>query len=359
MQKSMKAFIIVISILLTAVVLASAGLSVATFMRVDEIKLLQAAQKAENEEVDVENGVTIGGSYVIHSTKTLSDAYLAGDTSALSDRDRETVRMADEVLSSVVSSGMSDYEKEQAVFKWISDNISNDGDVTVLVRDNVTTDNPHDVLATRRAVCVGYATTFRLFMQMLDIPCMVIHDTDHIHAWDLVQIDGGWYHADPYRAAGSRDPLQFLNRNDLMQRDIDFSWDTARFPKADSLEYCYAHQHAENIKEAYEIPSRIKDAVDSGTPFVSLLIKKGEDTEQLVGSTLYIVDERVIPSAEYDYISLTHSVTADGDYLFIYIKIEDSRTDSTDSGELIVTDEQLKKINEAVRDSFGSLSYYD
>ena len=45
-------------------------------------------------------------------------------------------------------------------------------------------------------MCVGYATTFRMFMQMMDIECMVEHNTEKYHSWDLVKIDGDWYQID-------------------------------------------------------------------------------------------------------------------------------------------------------------------
>lgn len=359
MKKTVSVFLIIVSVVLLLGVCSAVGLSVMTYLKVNEIEVLQAEQKAANEDVDVENGVTIAGSYVIHSTQEISDAYLAGDTTKLSDRDRETLHMASDILDEIITDGMTDYEKEQAVFVWMSDNLSGDEDVTVLVRDDASTDDPHGVLSTRHAVCVGYATTFRLFMQMLDIPCMVIHDLDHIHAWDLVQIEGHWYHADLYRSVGTREPLQYLNRSDSMQREIDFNWDSQRYPAADSLEYCYAYREAESVKDVYAIPAKVKEAIDDQKPFVSLLIDNGEDVETLVRSMLYTIDETVIDSIEYEHISITHAVIEDDDKLFIYIKIEDSSLNNNGSGDLIISDEELGRINKAIYDSFGKLSYYD
>ena len=44
------------------------------------------------------------------------------------------------------------------------------------------------------AVCSGYASTFQLLMMLADIPCEYVW-TD-VHAWNLVQLDGEWYHID-------------------------------------------------------------------------------------------------------------------------------------------------------------------
>ena len=54
------------------------------------------------------------------------------------------------------------------------------------------------VLKYHNAVCVGYATTFRMFMQMMGIECKVEHNTEKFHSWDVVKIDGDWYITDIY-----------------------------------------------------------------------------------------------------------------------------------------------------------------
>ncbi len=52
----------------------------------------------------------------------------------------------------------------------------------------------HSTLVGKSSVCVGYALTFQYFMDRLDIPCICITNEDHI--WNMVQIDGNWYHVD-------------------------------------------------------------------------------------------------------------------------------------------------------------------
>ena len=143
-------------------------------------------------EASSENDVTIGGMYKIESTEHLSDAYLAGDLSSLTDAERETVERAAEIIDEVITDDMTDYEKEMAIYDWIYENITCSDGITSLIPilgDGV--DNPQGVLKSGEAVCVGFATTFRLFMQMLDIECMVVHDVYLSHSLNLVNIEGG------------------------------------------------------------------------------------------------------------------------------------------------------------------------
>ena len=147
-----------------------------------------------DEDVGQEDDVVIAEDYTILSTLPISDAYRSGDRSALTDKQKETLDMASEVLDQIITEGMDDYAKEEAVYLWMTKNLAADsGLLLVIPSTHADCDNPYGVLKFHNAVCVGYATTFRLFMQMLGIPCMVVHNSERYHSWDLVQLDGGWY----------------------------------------------------------------------------------------------------------------------------------------------------------------------
>ena len=165
------------------------------------------------EAVTQEDDVAVGGDYWIRSTLPISDAYKSGDASALSEKQAETLEMASEVLGGIITEGMTVYEKEKAVYDWMCSNIHHEGGITVVVPTaSEYSAEPYGVLKYRQAVCVGFATTFRMFMQMLDIECKVVHNS--YHSWDLVRLDDGeWYHVDIYSDAGRGDYANF-NMND-------------------------------------------------------------------------------------------------------------------------------------------------
>ncbi|MGN0637925.1 MAG: transglutaminase domain-containing protein [Huintestinicola sp.] len=54
--------------------------------------------------------------------------------------------------------------------------------------------NIYDAFADRSAVCVGYSLGFQYFMDKLGIPCISVTTDDHI--WNMVCVDGQWYHVD-------------------------------------------------------------------------------------------------------------------------------------------------------------------
>ena len=210
-------------------------------------------------EIDTggEDDVTIASEYVIRSTKQISDAYLNGTTDTLNDRDKETLSMAKEILDKIIKDGMSDYEKEEACYLWLTSEMKADASVLTVIHEvNTDVDNPYGVLKNRSAVCVGYATTMRLFMQMLGIECKVIHSSDLIHSWDLVKLDDEWYHVDCY---GDADGAQYrnFNLNDEAAAE-SHDWTHEYFPAATGTKYSYAAQHAVEIKNIYAIPKWVK-----------------------------------------------------------------------------------------------------
>ena len=364
MKKTWKIVIVLVSCVLVLAMAATVSLSVMTYLKVNALEETQVEQpKTDPKEEDPtephgiegEDDVVIGEEYVIRSTKAISDAYLSSDSSALSEKDKETLEMASAVLDEIITDSMSDYEKEQAVFLWMHDNIGFDQDVTVLVRDDVSTDNPHGVLSGRSAVCVGYATTFRLFMQMLDIPCRVVHDTSLVHSWDLVQIDGHWYHVDLYSAQGVKEPLQYLNRSDALQHALGSDWDTSFYPAADSLERCYVYQSVEKCADVYAIPAALKKAIEGNKPFLSLTMTADDETAELAEMMLNTLEASLMGSMEYQTFYFTHAIAPTDDGLFIYIMIQ-NLDDWEDDDEPDVSYEDQERIDRAIRDSFGELT---
>ena len=81
------------------------------------------AEEEQKENEYLEDGFVVGGDYEIRSTAHISDAYKNGDDSQLSEEDKDTLKMAREVLDEVIEDGMTDYQKEEAVYKWMVKNI--------------------------------------------------------------------------------------------------------------------------------------------------------------------------------------------------------------------------------------------
>ena len=90
------------------------------------------------------------------------------------------------------------YEKIKAVHDYIVENTSYD--TTISMPDIY---NVYGTLVRKSSVCEGYAKTFKLLMDELNIPCVIVIGTatnsngeTENHAWNYVQIGSTWYAVD-------------------------------------------------------------------------------------------------------------------------------------------------------------------
>lgn len=237
------------------------------------------AKEAEQESTYQEDGYKVMDEYEIRSTTHISDAYLKGDPSGLSDEDKETYDMAVAVLDEVIKDNMSDYEKELAIYEWMVDNIGHgSGHVISMPGQSTEAFTPHEVLKNHSAVCVGYATTFRLLANMVGMEVHIVHND--YHSWDMVKLDDGeWYQLDIYSDAyGSK--YRNFNMTDELARN-GHEWDGSALPEAKGTKYSYAVQNAKQVKDLFEIPAKVKKALDGKSDSLFFKFPKALSEEDL------------------------------------------------------------------------------
>ena len=291
------------------------------------------------EDVNREDDVTIAGRYVIKSTLPISEAYISGDTSALSDSDKETLDMAKEVLDEIIEPNMSDYEKEKAVYIWLTSKLSNNTSIlTVIPETNNENDNPHDVLKYHSAVCVGYATTFRLFMQMLNIECKVVHSSDLTHTWDLVKLDDGWYHTDCYF---DNPNSTFRNFNmDDNHCVLSHDWTREYFPAAKGQKYNYIFSISDKLDSIYDVPQWLTKAVIDKKPVISCMFNK-KITPETEKDAQYLVNQLCDAMNGYETFSVSYEWMQNDNKEYVLGFYIDTNTDNYEPDE--TTKEKLDK----------------
>lgn len=355
----------VVGVLLVAGAICSVVLGIKMSDKLDKmeranIELQKTVEEvlSMGEDVAQEDDVVIAGEYTIKSTKHISDAYISGDDSKLSDRDKETLKMASDIIDEIIKDGMSDYEKELAVYEWLTMYTSQDtGMLVALPTTNADSDTPYGVLKNKTAICVGYATTFRLFMQMLDIDCKVVHSSDLGHSWNLVKLDDEWYHTDVYSDAGMANYSNF-NMNDATY-DGAYGWNTSYFPAATGVKYSYAYQNKEEIQDVYAIPAKIKEMIDAKEKSVFISLGKKSENSDLN----YMIAESIISKisgrlemGDLGNMWLDWSWNVLGDeeeyVLCVFLNISEESVYNEN-----ITEELQKKINKALNKAFGKYDW--
>ena len=329
--------------------------------KLDEIKeYVEALKKTVEAEMGgdlaQENDVPIHGGYMIKSTEAISDAYKKGDDSGLTDDEKACMKLAEKVLKDIIKDGMSDYEKELAVYEWIRDNIKHDDGVTVAIPTAASAvDNPYGVLAGKKAVCVGFATTFRLMMNMLDYDCMVIHDTDRVHSWDLIKLDDEWYHVDLYSDAEGKTHDHFNLNDTAMGSD----WNTEFFPAATGYKYCYAYINAEDYKGLEDTAKRMRDIIEDGETASFHVRIKGENAGVDMALLAYLVDNitNYVDQSELGmntYVSYSAIYVSEKEYIFSYmVEVTEEDDDDYDFGDDEPTEEEIEKADKAFNKAFS------
>ena len=139
-----------------------------------------------------------GEIHEIYDDTAVVEAYKSGTTEGLNEQDKYVLEQAKKVIDENITDGMSDYEKEKAIYDWqMAYTAYNDNSLAPIASGGQYSHLPYGVFKYHQAICVGHATTFKLLMDMLDIECQIIHSTEEgEHAWDLVKLDDEWYHCD-------------------------------------------------------------------------------------------------------------------------------------------------------------------
>ena len=340
--------LIVLAVAILAAALVSCLFSVRTHRDMQLVLEESGVSSGQTREDDVR----IMGEYTIRSTLPISDAYKSGDESKLDDREKETLEMASAVLEEIITEDMTDYEKELAVYQWMTTELKYDtGVLQVIPNTEADADNPYGALKYHNAVCVGYATTFRMFMQMMDIPCMVVHSTELFHSWNLVQLDDEWYHVDIYSDQNSANYANFNMNDEACAQGHD--WDRDFFPAAEGTKYNYGIQNAKPVEDIYAVPNLVKEALDeeNGSLFLSF-DPIDEAHAQLVETMMDGV--RSCAGETEDYMSLwiewrwMHG-TGNQYVLAVYISGFEDEEDGYD-----ISDEDREKIDTAIQNAFGT-----
>lgn len=178
----------------------------------------------------------------IYDTTAILSAWKKGNPAGLPDYDRKIYDTAQTVLDEIVTDSMSDLEKETAVYAWLTNSVNYSWSrMDVLAETSRDAYGPYGGLVNHEAVCLGYAATFQLLMDMLDIECITVvgacvHSTGD-HAWNMVRLNGNWYGVDPTWDANGREQVgedyqwQYFNiTSDELAENRQ--WDYANTPEA-------------------------------------------------------------------------------------------------------------------------------
>lgn len=118
------------------------------------------------------------------------------ETGLPDDAEEQLERVVEQALARI-EPGMSQTEQALLLHDFLVEHVAYDWDVatTGTAKDQMVY-NAYGALVKGDAVCQGYAEAYKLLLNRCGIDSVLVSSEAMNHAWNLVKIDGSWYHVD-------------------------------------------------------------------------------------------------------------------------------------------------------------------
>ncbi len=207
-------------------------------------------------------------SFSYHSNYRMTRAYETGSKDKLNVEELSVYDKLVTKAQEIKSQYTSDFDKEKAIHDYI---------VTTFKYGPLDVETPplraHTIVGLindGEGVCEAYAQTFNILGKMcgLDVQCITGKMEGVSHMWNIIKLDGEYYHVDvtsddPTPDDGNR--LIYSNFN-LTDEQISekHTWDTSQFPKCTATKYNYYDYYGLVATNYSELQNIINSALSKG-----------------------------------------------------------------------------------------------
>lgn len=209
-------------------------------------------------EAECQTPLILGISHInISSDGTKISITYEDDVKTYQKKQKEVEQKVSEIISSLISEGMSELEKELVIHKYMCEHISYDGEALENAKmnqmkkaDKVYRDSftAYGALINGKAVCAGYAGAFKLLADKAGLENIIVTGSLEgglSHEWNKVNIDGAWYVVDVTNNDTQFYPNALLNLSD--QAAASVLVEDKRYVIDDNIE----KYSADNIEQEY------------------------------------------------------------------------------------------------------------
>ena len=181
-----------------------------------------------------------------------------------SDQRTQVTEAIDEFKAEYITDDMSEFEKEIAIIKWIVENCEyeaaeDDNDWSMATA--------YSVMIEGKGQCAGYADAFLQMAKACGLDARYVYN--NIHAWNLVKLDGDWYHVDvtwedpigsnDYGDSGLRNYYINLTDDEIKEVSSHKTWSPSSI-KANGTKYDYFV--VKKYLETGEVDVNVKDEIE-------------------------------------------------------------------------------------------------
>lgn len=131
----------------------------------------------------------------------------------------------DNIIGSIIKPNMSEYDKVYAINQYLVNRFEYD--------NTLVNNNAYLALVNNTTTCQGYSmTAYRLFKAAgIDARIILGQLSGVNHGWNLVKVDGNWYHVDVTNNDSVGKNTFFL-KSDSFMRSEEFTWEADDYEQA-------------------------------------------------------------------------------------------------------------------------------
>lgn len=167
-----------------------------------------------------------------YATKSLQVSYVLSkeDTKKMQ---KESISKAKEIVSSIITDDMNDYEKEVAINQYLCENgsyneqifdyINEDGTIDAnATKDFANSFTPYGILVENLGVCESYAESFLLLAKEAGLDAIIVTGSlDGVnHEWNRVKLEDSWYTLDVTNNDSLTVPNGYFNLSDELAENV-------------------------------------------------------------------------------------------------------------------------------------------
>lgn len=185
----------------------------------------------------------------------------------------------DLIIKKVIKSNMTDYEKELAIHDYIINNARYDTEGYKNATLKPESYSAYGILVLGSGVCKGYSTAMKLMMDRVGIECSIVTGSskDQSHAWNIVKIDGDYYHVDlTWNDPITQDGTDMLSHNyfNLTDKELaeDHFWDRSKHPPCTATKYNYFFYNNIIIDNYQDFCVQIQDSLQNRIEEISFKV---------------------------------------------------------------------------------------
>lgn len=197
---------------------------------------------------------------------------------------RTALNKARYIVASMITPSMSDFYKEKALHDYIINNAKYDYQNYLSNTIPDESFEEYGCLVLGVAVCEGYAKAMKLLCDLSGLECMLVmgkstnNYADEGHAWNIVKIDGEYYHVDvtnndPVTRDGSNIlTYQYFNLPDS-EMALYNSWSRADYPICTGTKNNYYNKYGMVASDRKAFDKVVLKALDQRRPVIEIKVK--------------------------------------------------------------------------------------